>query len=172
MGTLQLIVTHTPVWVWAVLVFLIVRGVQAFRPAETTLRRLALVPLVFTAWGLWTLIGRYAVSLDASLLWLAGISAGAVIGWLLAARAGIHVDAASGRITRAADYSLLPLLVLTFLVKYAFEVALAMQPALAGDVVFRAASLMVSGGFTGIFIGKFLRYLRTYQHARQLPAGV
>ena len=59
------------------------------------------------------------------------------------------------------------LLVLTFIVKYAFEAALATAPALADDTVFRIAHLVVSGGFTGVFIGKFLHYLRVASLSRQ-----
>ncbi|MGL4693854.1 MAG: DUF6622 family protein, partial [Stenotrophomonas maltophilia] len=53
----------------------------------------------------------------------------------------------------------------TFAVKYGFECALSVSPALSADGGFRTAYLLLSGGFTGIFIGKYLRYLRASRPA-------
>jgi len=39
------ILSHTPIWVWVILAYLITRGVAAMRPGQTSLRRLAIVPL-------------------------------------------------------------------------------------------------------------------------------
>lgn len=173
MHTLQLFATHTPIWVWVILAFLLWRGIDALKPSKTSLARLAVVPAIFTVWGLWSLHSRYGASIEAWGLWLVGIAIGAGIGWLLVRRQAITVDPASGHLHRTADYSLLPLLLLTFIVKYAFEAALAMNPAFAADTAFRIAHLVVSGGFTGVFIGKFLHYLRVAAHSRRqtLEAG-
>lgn len=171
MEMLQQFATHTPIWVWVLLVFLITRGVKGLKPAETTLGKLAIIPLVFTAWGLWTLYSHYQLSMESVLLWLAGIAAGTVIGWWLLRRLVVTVDPANGRLHRAADYSLLPLLLVTFAVKYAFQAALAVEPALVGDSAFRMADLLLSGGFTGIFIGKFLRYARARAEGMRATSG-
>lgn len=48
----------------------------------------------------------------------------------------------------------------TFVVKYGFEATLAVNPTMAQVDGFRIAHLLLSGVFTGIFIGKFLRYAR------------
>jgi len=156
---LQLIVSHTPIWVWLVLAFLLVRGIKAMKPGETSLGKLAIVPVLFTAWGMWSISGRYPGSCQAWALWLIGIAAGAAIGWALLRKLQLRVAPTTGALWRGADYSLLPLLLVTFLVKYGFEVALAMSPELAADTGFRAAYLMISGGFTGVFVGKFIRYV-------------
>ena len=159
MTLLQPILAHTPIWVWVILAYLITRGVAAMRPGQTSLRRLAIVPALFTVWGIWSISHRYGGSLVAWSEWLAGICAGAMIGWVLLRRATLTVNEATGRLWRSADYSLLPLLLVTFLVKYGFEVALAVSPALSANGSFSAAYLLLSGGFTGVFVGKYLRYL-------------
>ena len=160
---LQQIVVHTPVWVWVLLAFLIIRGVMSMRPGETSLAKLAIVPALFTAWSLWSISTRYGASLEAWTLWLVGIAAGAGIGWLLLRRATLWVEASTGTLWRSADFSLLPLLLITFLVKYGFEVALAVLPSLLADGGFRAAYMLLTGLFTGIFIGKYCRYVRASQ---------
>ncbi|MBK0026983.1 DUF1453 domain-containing protein [Stenotrophomonas sp. S48] len=153
------ILSHTPLWVWALLAFLVYRGVAAMKPGESSLVRLAIVPALFLAWGAWSISHRYGGSLQAWGEWLVGIAAGAAIGWLLLRRATLALNPATGKLRRSPDYSLLPLLLVTFLVKYGFEVAFAVSPALAGHAGFTAAYLLTSGGFAGIFLGKFCRYV-------------
>jgi len=167
---LQQIVVHTPLWVWVLLAFLIIRGVMSMRPGETSLVKLAIVPALFTAWSLWSISTRYGVALEAWALWLVGIAAGAGIGWLLLRRATLWVGPSTGKLWRSADFSLLPLLLITFLVKYGFEVALAVLPSLLADVGFRAAYMLLTGLFTGIFIGKYCRYVRASRRVATLRA--
>lgn len=157
---LQHLLSNTPVWVWALLAFLLTRGIAAMKPGETSLARLAIVPALFTVWGLWSISHRFGTSWEAWGEWLVGIGAGAWLGWMLLRRATLTMNTATGKMWRSADYSLLPLLLVTFVVKYGFEVALSVSPTLSAEDSFRAAYLLISGGFTGIFIGKFLRYLR------------
>jgi hypothetical protein len=44
MDMLKLFASHTPVWVWALLIFLITRGISAMKPGETSLGKLTIVP--------------------------------------------------------------------------------------------------------------------------------
>lgn len=154
---------HTPVWVWLLLAYLIFRGVKARRPAQTSLLKLAVIPAVFTVWGLTDLARLYGLKPETAGLWLTGIAVGALIGWRLLFHADIRADQAAGVINRPADHTLLPLLLVTFAVKYAFGVIAATSPDLLQHMGFRMADLLLSGLFTGIFIGKFARYTRAYR---------
>jgi hypothetical protein len=165
MNMLQQFASHTPLWVWALLIFLLTRGIAAMKPAETSLAKLAIVPALFTAWGLWSISQRYGASWIAWGEWLAGIIAGMGIGWMLLRRATLTMNPATGTLWRSADFTLLPLLLITFAVKYGFESALAMSPSLSANATFSATYLLLSGGFTGIFIGKYCRYLRASRQA-------
>lgn len=147
---LQQLISHTPIWIWVLLAFLITRGVAAMKPGKTSLSALAVVPVLFTAWGLWSIIHRYDGSWDVWGEWLLGIVVGMGAGWMLLRHVKLSINTPTGTLCRSADYSLLPLLLVTFAVKYGFESALAVSPALG---------LVLSGGFTGIFIGRYLRYL-------------
>jgi hypothetical protein len=154
------LLSNTPVWVWALLVFLVARGVAAMKPGETSLTKLAIVPTLFVAWGIVSMNHRFGNAWDAWGQWSVGIGAGVGLGWLLLRRATLTLNPSTGKLWRSADYSLLPLLLVTFAVKYGFECALSVSPSLSADGNFRAAYLLLSGGFTGIFLGKYLRYLR------------
>ncbi|TFZ45330.1 DUF1453 domain-containing protein [Stenotrophomonas maltophilia] len=156
---LQQLASQTPIWVWLLLAFLITRGVAAMKPGETSLQKLAVVPVLFTVWGAWSISHRYGISWAAWTEWLAGIGTGAGLGWLLLGHVKLTLDSATGKLWRNADYSVLPLLLITFLVKYGFEVAFAVSPSLTANAGASAAYLLLSGGFTGLFIGKYCRYL-------------
>ncbi|WP_449394822.1 DUF6622 family protein [Devosia riboflavina] len=170
MEILQQFLTQTPVWVWFLLVYLIMKGVKARRPGDTTLLKMAIIPVIFTAWGLSDLVTLYGVAADTTLLWLLGIAVGSVIGWMIVSRYAIVADRAAGVIHRPADNTLLPLLLLTFAIKYSFGVIGATSPALLAEIGFRIADLVLSGLFTGIFIGKFLRYVWVW-NAAATPAA-
>lgn len=170
MNLLQQLLSQTPIWVWVLLAFLVSRGIAALRPAQTSLQKLAIVPALFSAWGIWSISHRYGGSPVAWGEWLAGICAGAALGWLLLRRATLTVNAATGKLWRSADYSLLPLLLVTFAIKYGFETAFAVAPTLSANAGFSAAYLLLSGGFTGIFIGKYCRYLAALR--RDTPGGM
>lgn len=159
MNMLQQLTSQTPIWVWLLLAFLVTRGIAAMKPGETSLQKLAIVPALFTAWGAWSINHRFGTSLSAWGEWLVGIAAGAALGWLLLDRLKLTMDRSTGKLWRNADFSLLPLLLVTFLVKYGFEVAFAVSPSLIANAGFSAAYLLLAGGFTGLFIGKYCRYL-------------
>ncbi|MDG2507320.1 DUF6622 family protein [Stenotrophomonas maltophilia] len=159
MNMLQQLAAQTPIWVWLLLAFLITRGIAAMKPGETSLQKLAIVPALFAAWGAWSISHRFGTSLTAWSEWLAGIATGAALAWPLLNRLKLTLDRSTGKLWRNADFSLLPLLLITFLVKYGFEVAFAVSPSLTANAGFSAAYLLLAGGFTGLFIGKFCRYL-------------
>lgn len=159
MNMLQQLTSQTPIWVWLLLAFLVTRGIAAMKPGETSLQKLAIVPALFTAWGAWSISHRFGTSLSAWGEWLAGIGTGAALGWLLLDRLKLTMDRSTGKLWRNADFSLLPLLLVTFLVKYGFEVAFEVSPSLTANAGFSAAYLLLAGGFTGLFIGKYCRYL-------------
>lgn len=159
MEILAQFIFRTPIWAWALLAWLVFRGIKARRPGDTTLSKLAMIPAIFTAWGLYDLMTLYGVTGETTGLWLVGIALGAALGWFIAARFDIVADRAAGVIHRPADFSLLPLLLLTFGVKYSFGVIGSVAPDLLAEPAFKSADLILSGVFTGVFVGKYLRYV-------------
>ena len=54
--TISGILTHTPVWVYVLLVFLISRGIKARKPATVALEKLAIIPAIFLIWDLYDMV--------------------------------------------------------------------------------------------------------------------
>ena len=127
------------------------------KPAETSLQKLAIVPALFAVWGAWSVSHRFGASLSAWSEWLAGIATRAC----LAAAESVEADA--GPQYRQA------------LAQRGFQPAAAAAGHFPGEVRVRsricgvavavrqcwlhAAYLLLAGGFTGIFVGKYGRYL-------------
>ena len=172
MDILQQFLVQTPIWVWFILVWLVTRGIAARTPGETTLLKMAIIPLIFTTWGFDDLVTLYGATADSATLWLLGIAAGSSLGWFIVGRFAITVDHATGVFRRPADKSLLPLLLVTFGVKYGFGVIGAIAPQLLAEMAFRIADLVLSGLFTGIFVGKFLHYVQIWRTAAKSAAQV
>jgi hypothetical protein len=162
METIVQILTHTPWWVFLLFAFLVSRGIRAFKPAEVSPVQLAIVPAVFMIWGLAGLAERYGLDLGAFALWLAALAIGAAIGAAILRGAALKGDRTRGIIHRPADFTVLPLILVAFLSKYALAVTGAMSPEIASAAGFRIADLGVGGLFAGIFVGKFATYLRAY----------
>ena len=156
------ILAHTPWWVFALFVFLVSRGIKALKPADVSPYQLALVPLLLAGWGLYDLARRYAFDPGALAPWLVALALGAAIGLAILSRAPLSADRARGIVHRPADFTVLPLILIAFGLKYAFAVAVALTPALLADTGYRLADLGISGLFAGIFLGKFGRYVSVY----------
>jgi hypothetical protein len=83
------ILTHTPVWVWVLFIFLISRGIKARKPAIVTLEKLAIIPAIFLVWDIYDLVIYRQLTLTTVALWIAGIVAGAALGFMLIKSAAI-----------------------------------------------------------------------------------
>lgn len=166
--------THTPVWVYVLLAYLVWIGIEARRPGTVGLARLAIIPALFTAWGLHDLVRLYGLSAGSVLPWLVAMALGALLGAWLVRRRPIRVDAQSGLIHHQGDTTLLPLVLVTFAVKYLFGVVGALSPETLAQPLWRLADLGGYGLFAGIFVGKFLTYLAHWLRAPRpapRPAG-
>lgn len=139
------ILVRTPWWVFALLAYLVSRGIRACRPADVTLYQLALVPALLTGWGLYDLARRYGADLWALAPWVLALAVGIAFGAAILRGAPFSSDRACGIVHRPADFTVLPLILLAFGIKYTFAVAAAISPGLLLDADYRLADLATSG---------------------------
>ena len=154
--------SHTPLYVYVLFAYLVWRGLKARRAGAAPLWRLALIPVLFTIMGLANLAKLHGLRVETLALWMLALGLGAALGlWML--RATVLVpDRAHGLLHRPADYTVLPLILLAFAVKYAFGVMQGMAPALLQTPLYARLDILTSGFFAGVFVGKFVRYWRGY----------
>ena len=156
---LNQIFTRTPLYVWAILAFLIVRGVIALRTREVAMNKLFIIPVVMAVLSLVDVAAKFGLGGPGFAVWLA---TALVTVALLARFAGARV-APSARpghvIVRGSAFPLI-LMMAVFVTKYASSVAVAVQPQLRADAGFTSVVCVLFGLFTGCFVGRLVRDLR------------
>jgi len=156
------VLIHTPVWVFALLAFLVWQGIKATRPRTVTIWRSLIVPAVFIVWGLSRLVSRqdYAGLLAA---WLGAAALLLLVG-LLTARP-FELDHTTGEIKRPGSWVPLIRNVTVFALQYIVAVIAAIDPhdATTAAIVGRA----ISGATTGYFLGRTVALLRQYFKQRK-----
>jgi hypothetical protein len=154
------ILTHTPLWAWAILAYLIWQGLQATKPRSTSIWRLMIVPAVFIAMGL----SRIALRPDDGwwplLAWLAGALVFTPLGLTRRPKL-LAVDRKNMRVTRAGSKTPLVRNIVVFLLQYAVAVTAALDPHSGAALVGR----VISGASAGYFIGWIISLLRQYRNS-------
>ncbi len=160
---LQQIISHTPTYVWAILAFLIFRGVLACSDREVSLRSLFIIPAVMLYLSLQSLAAKFDLNAMTAGLWLAGMAAGATLAWTLIDGSRIQVNRAAGTLLQRGSVVPLVLMLAIFVTKYTIAVLGAVQPELSHSAGFIAAVCALSGLFNGVFLGRLARYLAAWQ---------
>lgn len=162
--SIEAILRGTPIWVWFLLAYLLSRGFKAMQGGTAPLGKLAIVPAVFTAWGLLHLVKEPAAGWNTGLAWVVGAALGIGIGVLLARRSGLTVDRVQKTVTLPGSIVPLALILLTFASKFWLGVELAITHA-GTDALYVVLDGLVSGLVAGIFAGRFLVYCLAFRPA-------
>jgi uncharacterized membrane protein len=164
------IVSHTPVFVWFVLAGLVVLGALQARQRHVSLTRATMLPLAIVALSLWGTASLFAGSYLALVLagWSAAVAAGFATVVRRAPAAGTRFDPSTGSFVVPGSWIPMLLILAVFALRYATNVALALQPVLAADANFAVGIAACSGLFTGIFAARAAR-LRLLAQRSALP---
>jgi hypothetical protein len=163
------LMSHTPWWVYLLLVALLQRAVAASWPNAVAVWQLATLPAVFVLWDLAAITGSMQVTATAFFGWAMPLTAGACLGFLVARGTNVRADHDKGLVGLAADRTILPLAVAIFAVKYALVLAIGTHPGLLRKPSFVVTDLAIGGLTTGLFVGRFATYLLKYRAAPNVP---
>lgn len=165
---IQQIVSHTPTYVWALLAFLTYRGFLASQDRETSLLKVALIPLVMLGLAVSGIRGDGALGEGVWAVWALGAAVSAGLIWQLSTRA-IEVNRAAGTILQRGSWMPLGLMLAIFATKYTVAVVSVMHPELPHSLPFALSVTLLYGVFNGLFLGRLARYTAAW--LRQ-PAAV
>jgi hypothetical protein len=165
---LQQIASHTPVYVWAILGLIAVRGIAASRGRAVSYRSLFIVPAVMLALGLTSVAGRSQDGAVLAVAWLAAMAAGMALAWRWSGGQVAAVDRAARTVRLRGSWMPLVLMMAVFIGKYAVAAATGMEPALARNTAFAVASCTFFGLCNGVFMGRLLRCIAAF-HAFAAP---
>ncbi len=166
------ILVHTPLWVWAMLLALVLLGLTQAFTRHASLRRVILLPLVVTGLSLHGTLSPFEANYWNWVLWIG--AALASLAWFATSElpAGVHYDAVNKVFWLPGSWVPLGLMMAIFLTRYVFGVVLAMEPALTKDPAVTAIVASVYGALSGVFIGRMVGLWRlTRASDRQPPAG-
>jgi len=150
------ILSHTPVYVWAILAFLVWRGVAELREREIALPRMFVLPLAMLVLSLHDIARKFGFDTTAFIAWTAAFAAAALLAWRFG-RVRVAPGSAPGRVRVAGSVIPLVLMLSIFTLKYLTSVLLAVRPELAGHGMVVVAVCAMFGVFNGYFLGRLLR---------------
>lgn len=164
------ILIHTPTWVWAVLLALILLGLTQSVGRSVRLRRVIVLPLVVTgvsAFGTFSTFGAVPASW---VMWLGTALATSI--WIVTADppAGIRYEPATQRFHLPGSWVPLAAMMAIFVLRYGVSVKIAIAPALTHDAAFAAIVASLYGAISGLFLGRALRLLRLARASTAQPA--
>jgi teichoic acid transport system permease protein len=173
MDYIQQIILQTPWWVYVVLVICIQRGIAALVESEVNLSRMVILPGVFLIMSLETLFKFTTISSTYAFIYLAALCAGSYIGYILTKRLKITPSSKPQHLVIQGSPQLLISVLFIFIIKYAEGVALAIHPISSATPINPICSLLFTLGTaaTGLFIGRFLRYLKAFRQPQETSYG-
>jgi hypothetical protein len=164
---LQQIASHTPIYVWAILGFLVYRGLAASRDRSVPVRSVFILPVVMLVLGLQSAANGFGLASPAGAAWLAGIAVGVALTWQRAGK-GAMLDRAAGKVHLHGSWLPMVLMMTIFVGKFAMAVALVSQPSLRSSLAFALPACAAFGALSGAFMARPLRVAAALRNA---PAG-
>lgn len=165
------VIVNTPVWVWALLAFLIYRGMRAAVGRETKLKTIFIIPAIMLVLSLQGIATTFGMDARAAASWLLCMIAGTGLTWHLFRGDSIAVYPERGVIFQQGSWTQLMLMMGIFFTKYVLGVMLALDPGHKQQVLFATVVCALYGLFNGIFIGRVLRIVTVYRH-KQMQMGM
>lgn len=162
------IALQTPWWVYLLFIYLIKIGVKASAENVVSMKKLAVLPILFSVMSVHTLLVSFQITGTVIFVWAGSIIIGMVIGWMLVRDMVAKVDKKKWLIQLPGTWSTLILVLITFASKYYFGYELAADPGLVHQSMFEYSLLLVSGACTGLFVGRFLTYLSKFKQSQSV----
>ena len=158
---IQQIISHTPTYVWALLAFLVYRGVMASKDRVVSLQKLFIIPVVMVVISFAGINAHGYLGAGVWGVWATGMLATVLIIWT-ADKGGVVVDRAAGTVLQRGSWTPLALMLAIFGTKYTVAVLSVMHPELQRQMLFVVAVNGLFGVFNGVFIGRLLRCVAAY----------
>jgi hypothetical protein len=158
--TLSAILSHTPLWVWALLVALVALGLVQARTQVLAAPRLVALPLAIGAWSLASAVASFAAAgpVLVAAAWIAGAALG------LASNRGFDLPRrceplADGRYRIEGSLAPLALMIGVFVIRYVNGVSVAMHPPLAATTGYVVAASLAFGFPAGLLAARARKVL-------------
>jgi hypothetical protein len=170
---LNLILTQTPKWVWALLVALLWLGLSQTVSRTASLKRITIMPLAMIGLSIFGTLTVFGTNLMIVLAWL---GAGAVMLALILRKtnsAAIKYDVEKRLFSLPGSWVPLALILGIFVTKYSVGFMTGMTPSIAQDLSFALFFTTLYGAFSGIFLARAVGLWRVaFQAEKSLASGM
>ena len=151
------IITHTPIWVWAIFVLLLWLGFKQSLPSTPGLTRITLIPLAMLGLSLYGLVSVFGSTGTLLMAWVCPA--------VLAAFITVHQPAFqytkynfwTQRFELPGSWVPLVLMLVIFMTKYGVAITAVIRPDVLHNAVFSYSICALYGVCSGVFAGRALR---------------
>ncbi len=162
---------QTPWWVYAIFIYILIRGLKARQTQTASLPKLMILPALFLALGIDSLIRTLAhIETGHGLLiiiWLMSFLLGGLVAFKIFRHDVLKVDTKQSRVTIQGSNKLLVMLLILFIVKYYFGYQMAINPEKAHIFSVLVWQEIILGILSGLLIGRFFLYLAHIYSAKK-----
>ncbi|GAB2589640.1 hypothetical protein GCM10027034_22640 [Ramlibacter solisilvae] len=159
-GTIGLVLSHTPGWVWGLLAALLVLGFSQARDRQAGLARILLLPIAMGGYAIFGMVSAFGATPAVAAAWL---MSGTVVAFALlrtGPAAGVRYDAATRQFFLPGSWVPMALILAVFLTRYVVNASLALHPELKADADIAIATAALYGVFSGLFAGRAAQLAR------------
>ena len=164
MNMIMELITHTPIYVWALLFFLIMMGLRARKTSIVALKMFVIMPTIFCAWALYAILMRYGTNFSILSFWTISLLLGIAVGNLIIRSYSLRFDKIKRKVEMPGSWMLLILSLSIFCLRYFLGASTAIHPELAQSTEFLITELLATF-VTGIFVGRSTGCLLKYRNS-------
>jgi len=163
---LQEILTHTPLWVWFILLFLISRGIKASQDRVMSLKSMVILPVFMLLWSLQGIFQHFGSQVPVIICWSVGCLLGLSLVLVFGNKQAIRL-LPDGQIQLRGSWKPMLLLLSLFSIKYVENVLVVINPALKTEIGFVIPTCLTYGLMNGFFLANLMRviYLMNIKNA-------
>jgi hypothetical protein len=151
------IITHTPIWVWAIFALLAWLGLKQSRPSAPGLKRITLIPLAMLGLSLFGAVSVFGVASGMLLAWACSAIAVATVVMQQPVPPGTHYNSWTQRFDLPGSWLPGALMMGIFITKYAVGITAVMRPDVLHNAVVSYGVCALYGAFSGVFAGRAWR---------------
>lgn len=159
------ILSHTPIWVWIILIILIKRGIALQIDSPVSIAKGAIMPAIFILWGLNTIVTQFHYPLYLIVVYCLCLGCSAYTSLYIYRNKRFYVQ--NSVLMQSGSNIPLSIMMSNFCIKYCLNVLLSMQPSLYSVFGFNIIYGIISGFTVGLFFGGLIK---SYQEKMRLMA--